>query len=587
MSGLFSIFSIANRGMSAQQKAINVTSHNIANANTEGYSRQRAVMETTRPFGMPTMNNAAEPGQIGTGAQISAVERVRDSFLDYQVRTETSTLGKFDARDKFLSEIEGVFNEPSDTGISTLIGKFFDSWQQLSKQSQSSNSRTIVAQQAATLTDALNHTAVQLQKIKENTQSVIKDSVFQVNDLLNQLNELNKQIIGVKVAGNMPNDLMDKRDNLLDQLSSKFNINVDKKSFEGYDIKPMDLASSDSTNNFCLVKSEDNNNVKRFSYIDSIVPHKDADGNPVVGQYDITYFKLGDRTQGSTIISGVQLTVDQVKEIDENRVIWAEMDGTAAAGDTQPFVLFKPSSGELTGYMSVQHDVDSYSAQLDKLAKAMAFAVNAVHSGKTDAADDKMPFFVNFQNKSDEEGITALNISVNSEILRDPMNIKTKTHDDQFDYANENNIDGDTDGSRALAIAQLRDKLISIENIFGPDSSTRINSREELFTKGGNQLSDENHLNFVSKDSGGTKIDNYFKDVIDKLGVQAQEAQRMVKNQNSLLASFKETKDSISGVSLDEEMANLVQYQHAYQANAKVIATVDELLDVVVNGLKK
>jgi flagellar hook-associated protein 1 FlgK len=131
-----------------------------------------------------------------------------------------------------------------------------------------------------------------------------------------------------------------------------------------------------------------------------IVPHKDADGNLVAGQYDINYFKLGDRTQGSTIISGVQLTVDQVKEIDENRVIWADNDGNAAAGVNLPFVLFKPSSGELNGYMSVQHDVDSYSAQLDKLAKAMAFAVNAVHSGKTDAVGDEMPFFVNSQNTS-------------------------------------------------------------------------------------------------------------------------------------------------------------------------------------------
>src|SRR5690242_2828088 len=129
MSGLFSTLNVGTRGMSVQQKSIDVTSHNIANANTKGYSRQRALIETTRPFCMPSLNNVAEPGQLGTGAQISAIQRYRDAFLDYQTRVETSTKGQFDARSIILHEVESIFNEPSDTGLSTLMGKFFDSWQ--------------------------------------------------------------------------------------------------------------------------------------------------------------------------------------------------------------------------------------------------------------------------------------------------------------------------------------------------------------------------------------------------------------------------------------------------------------------------
>jgi flagellar hook-associated protein 1 FlgK len=110
VSGIFSTFNIATRGMAAQQKAIDVTSHNIANANTEGYSRQRAVMETTTPFGMPSLNNAAEPGQLGTGAVVSAVERFRDAFLDYQTRVETSTKGQYDTKQTILGEVESIFN---------------------------------------------------------------------------------------------------------------------------------------------------------------------------------------------------------------------------------------------------------------------------------------------------------------------------------------------------------------------------------------------------------------------------------------------------------------------------------------------
>lgn len=636
MSGLFSILNIGTRGMYTQQSAINVTSHNIANANTEGYSRQRAIIETTRPFGMPSLNSAAEPGQLGTGSQIEAIQRVRDNFLDYQVRVETSTQGQFQARDKFLSEVESIFNEPSDTGISSLVGKFFDSWQTLAGDAQSSNSRTLVVQQSAALADALNHAATQLSKLKENTQSVIKDDVFETNDILNQIDQLNQQIIGVKVSGEMPNDLMDRRDQLLDTLSTKFNITIDKKNFEGLEVKPVDLISSNPANNSSLIKAQNNNDVRRLSFIDSIVPSKVGSG------YDITYYKLGDKTNGmnAETLTNVSLTADQYKQLDETRVIWADKDGNAIKTDGTKLdnssttfgdiALFKPSAGELKGYTSVQTDIDGYMDQLNKVAKALAFSVNAVASGNQSAIGtgtikgllpdgsigdipnkDYMPFFVNSdvakysQNGSKnilydpndltnlnnvlagEDNITAANISVNKQLIDDVMQIKTRFNDDSYATEDLNKEDGTNDGSRALAIAQLRDKLIKIQDI--NTGTTGITSRADLFdsTKGGNGIQkNANTIDFVSNQNG-MKVDNYFKDMLDKLGVQESEAQRMVKNQDALLSSFQQTKESVSGVSIDEEMANLIQYQHAYQANAKIISTVDELLDVVINGIKK
>lgn len=594
MSGLFSTFNVAKRGMSVQQKAIDVASHNIANANTEGYSRQRVTIETTRPFGMASMNSVSEPGQLGTGAQISAIQRVRDTFLDYQVRVETSTYGKYEARQKFLNEVESIFNEPSDTGLSTLIGKFYDSWHQLSKQAHSSNARTVVAQQSAALADELNHTYSQLTKLKENANSIVQNTVFDVNGLLNQVNDLNQQIIGVKVAGNMPNDLMDKRDLLLDQLSAKFNLKITNRHFEGIDVYPADV---DGVAQPAVIKAEPNYQVNRLSSIQGM--QKIADGT-----YEITYLPLSDISSSSKTIKVTGMTEDKVKELEQSRVLWANSSGTAvdnggsviedgATVDYSKLSLFKPASGELNGYMTVTKDIDIYIDQLNGLAKALAYTVNAVHSGKTDASEDKVPFFVNSKIANDEtktiddilEGeseITAGNIAVNKEILKDVMKIKTRTNDDQFDYASENNLDGETDGARAQAIANLRNVLLRIQDI-----GTKINSREDVFdsTLGGNSLS--NNGMTIGNNLNGMTVDNFFKDTMNKLGVQAQEAKRIVKNQESLLSSFNESKLSVSGVSLDEEMANLIQFQHAYQANAKIIATVDELLEVVVNGLKR
>lgn len=578
MSGLFSIFNVANRGMATQQRAINVTSHNIANANTEGYSRQRAIIETTRPFGMPALNNTAEPGQIGTGSQVAAIQRVRDSFLDYQVRVENSTYGQFSARDKFLTEIENIFNEPSDNGISTLVGKFFDSWQVLAGDAQSSNSRTIVVQQSVALADALNHTSDQLTKLKDNAQQVIKDTVFEVNDIINQIDKLNQQIIGVKVAGQEPNDLMDRRDLLLDKLSSKFSITIDKKNFEGQDVK---------TEGMTIVKAENNTQVNRLGYVDKIEKISD-------GSYKVTYYQFGnmsnDNYKREVTLNG--LSQDDVKELETGRVIWTDAKGEPVANPGNQSSIYKSTDGELMGYKTVQQDVDNYMDQLNKVAKALAFSINALHSNSKTAADDDLPFFVNSDEASysvsgskhilssvpdvmnAEKDITAANISVNKQLIDDVMQIKTA-----YD---ENG--GENEASRALAIAQLRNKLIKIQEI-----GSAINSRADLFSKGGNDIitSDSSRTIDFKSNSDGMKLDNYFKDVIDRLGVQGSEAQRMVKNQESLLASFQMSRESISGVSIDEEMANLIQFQHAYQANAKIVSTVDELLDVVINGLKR
>lgn len=232
MAGLFDTFTIAKRGLNVQQSAINTTSHNIANANTEGYSRQRAVAETTRPFGGTSKFDSCSVGQVGTGAEITSIQRIRDYFIDYQVRSESGTSGYYTQRNETLSKVEDVFGEPSDTGIQELINKFFTAFQEVSKSPDKSDVKTVALQNASSLADALNYTYNQLEKSCEDSQSLLQSNVVDVNSYLDQINELNKQIRRVSAVGQTPNDLMDKRDNLLDQLSYKFGIKVDRDSLD-------------------------------------------------------------------------------------------------------------------------------------------------------------------------------------------------------------------------------------------------------------------------------------------------------------------------------------------------------------------
>lgn len=579
MSGIFASFNTAKTGMTAQQRAISVTSHNIANSATVGYSRQRAQIVTSRPTTLP-----GQAGQIGTGAQVAAVERVRDTFLDYQIRAESSQIGKYDVKSNYLSQIESVFNEPSDTGISTLMADFFDAFQELSKQSTSSSTRTVVAQKTATLCDALNATSNKLEKLKLNTQDSIRTNVKDVNSLLEQISKVNDEIKTVSITGNIPNDLLDRRDLLIDDLSYKFNITVDKSDFNGYDIKAEDNGSIRIPP---LVNSSPNGEVSRFSYISSVVKDGDA--------HVITYYKNGD-TSTETNMQTIRvkgLSNEQVEEIEKTRILWGDANGQAVRSDGYPLrdgetinssqlMLFTPKGGELNGAFEVRESISDYMDQLDKIAKSLALTVNAVHSGSTTASGDELPFFVNGQtakyndngllilDTNDESNISARNITINLEILKDVTKINTK--------ANENS--GEGDGTRALAIAELKNLLVRVS-----DMNESIISREDLFTKGGTSF-DTNGMK-LTNNINGTKVESHFQDIIDKLGVQSQQSQRMVKNQQELLSSLETSKLSVSGVSLDEEMSNLIQYQHAYNANAKMIATLDEMLDVIVNGLKR
>ena len=596
MSGLFSTFNVATRGINAAQTTIDVTSHNIANANTEGYSRQRAQLVTSRP-----MTPTGFSGQVGTGVQVESIERIRDTFIDYQVRGESSSLGKANVRNDVLYEVETIFNEPSDTGISTLMGKFFDSFQELAKQASSSNARTVVAQQTLALTDALNHTYTKLEELQNNSRDLLKNDATDINSMLSQIDVLNQEIVTVKTSGHNPNDLMDKRDLLLDQISNKFNISVEDRAYDSVSVKVPDSGNMITPT---LISADRNQETSRFSYITNIEQDPSFPNVKI-----ITYYKLGDmsKAENRQTLRVSNLTDDQIKELKSSRLIWADEDGVAVKGDGYPIknneiieasglMLFRPNSGEVSGNISVQEDIQNYMDQLDKLAKSIAYSVNAIHSGMSNPLNnggsperDYMPFLVNKdivtynsdkelqnidQTLTAEQDINAKNITINQEILNDVMKIKTKTHDDQFAYTYENNIDGEGDGTRALAIASLRDTLLRVQ-----DFGETINSRSDLNIT--------NNGMTIENDNSGMKMDSYFKDIVDRLGVQAQEASRQVTNQEKMVTELTNSRASVSGVSLDEEMSNLIQFQHAYSANAKIISTLDELLDVVINGLKR
>lgn len=634
MAGLFDTFTTAKRGLAVQQANINVNSHNIANAQTVGYSRQRAVTETTKPFGGMSRFDTCSVGQIGTGAEVTSIQRIRDTFIDYQIRHEYGKLGNYQVQSDFLSEVEDVFNEPSDKGIQNSFSEFYAAFQELAKSPEKSSSRTVAIQKASTLANALNQAYASLEKKKTNAQELLQNNVLDVNSYLNQINELNQEIAGVSAVGMTPNDLMDKRDNLLDELSHKFGITVKADSKNTINLSMDGFPNpTDSTNGALdnLVNSSPTNtDYTRFSYVKDVSDVTTVAG---VSTIEVEYYPLGNsKKQAQKItIQGTVSDLESVKDsLEQNRILVADKDGNVLKYDTTTTPLspqfvsttngatltvsessnFKKSifkiyesdsavntvdpkaiKGEIAGNQSVQNMIQGYMDELDKIAKVLAYTVNAVQTGKggsttaTNLADaSNYLFFVNsdITSTTTDDNITAKNICVNEEIIDDVFKLNCGNKKDS----------GEKNGDRAQAIADLISVKVDISNIDISKLTTSDKFFDGLDTDGNGSIDVTFGVAFdglkVTGNSSGKAMGYYYKDMISDLGTKTQEAQRVVdKQENNTIATLEDQKSSVSGVSLDEEMTDLIQFQHAYQANAKMISTIDELLDVVINQLKR
>lgn len=423
MSGLLSTLNTAKSGMNVSQVAIQTTSHNISNINTPGYSRQRVNQSASSPYSMPGKNSNFGAGQIGTGAQIDDVTRIRNSFYDYQYRSESHQYGSTSVKYEYFKNIEGIFNEPSDTAISSSLNSFFNSWSELSKDPQSSGVKSVVIENGKYLSNSINSAFKRLESLEEGLDKQSEYIMDEVNSMLSQLDKLEKNIKIIQGSGKSPNDFLDQRDQLLDNLSFKLNIN-DK------DVKA------------------------------TLKKAYDANGKVT----------LDDLTK-----SGVKI------------------------------------SGELEGTLSMKQEINKYKDGLKQLA-------NTITSNVNKAAGQDI-----FKAKDGEL------ISINPEMLQEPEKI---------------NVTADI----ALKVYELKSEKV---NINGKDMT----------------------------------INTFYNSMIQDLGQSSAAVIRDESNQSKLLENIDSSRGSVSGVSLDEEMISLVQLQHTYSANAKVMSTIDSLLDVVVNGL--
>ena len=219
---------IARRALFTQQQSLDITAHNIANADTKGYSRQVGIHSATYPGLSYSLNRPTYAGLMGTGVEIQEIRRMRDSFIDSDFRDENQISGEWETKSELLQNIEYIFNEPSDTGIRTVLDEFWNSFQELSKTPESTAARSLVYQRGISLSETINHTYSQLNKLQTQVNESIEIKVRGINSLSSQIADLNDLIHKVEAAGDNANDLRDKRDLLADELSKIVRIHVNE-----------------------------------------------------------------------------------------------------------------------------------------------------------------------------------------------------------------------------------------------------------------------------------------------------------------------------------------------------------------------
>jgi flagellar hook-associated protein 1 FlgK len=224
MAGLSNILQLSQRSLMANQAAISTVGHNVANANTDGYSRQRVNMAATTP-------EQTSFGYLGSGVTVQSIERIRSSFLDTQIRSTNDSLGKAETQQSILSQIETMVNEPSDNGLSAELGDFFNSFQDLANSPEDSSARTVVVQKADLLAQTFQQLDGNLKSLQSNILSDVKSQLTQINSLTSEISTYNQQIIQANAAGASPNDLLDQRDLAIQKLSelAKVTVSEDKQ----------------------------------------------------------------------------------------------------------------------------------------------------------------------------------------------------------------------------------------------------------------------------------------------------------------------------------------------------------------------
>ncbi|MBT1075251.1 flagellar hook-associated protein FlgK [Geobacter grbiciae] len=473
-----SILDIGKSSLIAQRLALEVTSENITNVNTPGYSRQTTVLAT----GITTMERGFP---MGTGVKVADIQRAYDAFLQSQLSKENTDNGFGTAVLSSMKRTEQLFNDLTTDGLGKAMQNFFNAWQDLTANPQGQPERQAVLSMGQQLVDQFQRINGYLNDVKNEANKSLEGLASDVNDKIGQIASLNDQIKQIEIQGGHANELRDQRDLLVRQLSSKVGITY--------------VENGDGTLSVSLTL-----------------------GQPLV---------IGDKAAKLSL------------EPDPGNSSYYKIMATSPGGNTAvdiSTIAGGPGNaqGEMGGALQVRDTlINGFLSDLDELAYNLANEVNSVHSASYGLTGITGRNFFNppaaMAGYSGKGGIS-LAISKTSDVAA----------------ADSNPLTGGTGNNKsASSIASIYDKVLA--------------------TSGGNLT-----------------LEGFFNSLVGKVGVSVQDATRRADQSGGIVKQLDNLRESNSGVSLDEELANLVKYQKAYEGAAKLINVGSDMMDTILGLIR-
>lgn len=461
MAGPFLGINMASQAMRGLQYALDTTGHNISNVNTRGYTRQAV------DFGaLPALNFYSQGWRsVGQGSFVSNINRVRADYLDRSLNNAASSHSKYASLSEGLSQIDAIYGEPSDTGVSGALNKFFDSWSGLAADPSNPATRAEVRLAGQNLADRVRNRYADVSTVKTNAQKSVTATIGQINALGEEIAGLNAQITNALATGGTPNDLMDRRDLALQELSTLTNI-----SKEVY-----------------------------------------ADGSYAV------------YASGFTLVQGSE---SRTFPSNTNAANGTVTDGT---------LTYSIRGGKLAGDLATVNEASTQMANLDSLANELRTQINTAHVGGINGLGNTGVRF--FSDVAAPPQTGAVDFDLSAEVKADPAAISA-------------GISGEPgDGGLAQLFAGYRETTVAA--------------------------------------LGGKSFGDYFQGVMTKLATDASYYSAAAETEAAIMTQVTNQQQAVSGVSVDDEMANLMKYQRSYQAAAKALVVFDQVSEDLIGMLRR
>ena len=642
MGSTFDGIEISKRGLNVHQAALNTTGHNISNADNKDYARQRVSLESMEPLYNPSYNRASTPGQLGQGARVASVQRVRESFYDDQVITAENSKNQWEARHLYLTQIEHVFNEPSDNTLRSLMDRFWSSWQELANYPSDMAHREVVIERARALTTGINSHYKKLELLQQRANQEVQTDVAQINSLATDIRDLNERILKLQTLGDNPNDLLDRRDAALEKLGALADIRVGRGDKDELIVFIGEQALIQGEIQRKLITQADSN--------------KEGLHNVLWEHNQKELVIKGGHLYGLLEIRDIEL-VKRIGQIDSYAVNIADIvneahrDGFGLNGVTnKDFFHIRPLSPNADASFLVQNKVGDY--DLDQDGTAEVTALFRVTGRNTVKPEERLGIsgVLSLSRNDEDTSIVSIDYRANDTLLDVVKRINDSkvgvvayvNHDKQLalkattsqdgrnsrknfmirhiedsgellvGYAGILNASGATgafDYRRIGEISKLQASLqdMTLTPIFHPGGHLELsedlaNDPASIAAARGRDVGgtgDYNTPNGASDGSNALTIaaalkqdkrmighavnpEEFYNALIANLGTESRAAEDAVNRYKDDLVALNALRQSVMGVNLDEEMSNMIQFQHAYNASARMLQVQNEILDMII-----